>query len=156
MKIIRHIEGDRYEVELKAEPYKGYSDSEFQLAHDYFAISGRSYLTKVDNSVSNFAVHHRLSISIRPFIKTVLPYLLNHEYCQLDHLKARVEKVDGQQKEYWPYAYTKQIVRYYDNVRKQNMVAIYLIGEAEPNCVTHKFFNDFIKPTLGQYDIKSN
>lgn len=141
MKIINHIKDNIYQVELdNLEKIPMFRQNKIQIAHDYIAFSGYHYLQNSDKSVSDICTKVGIQIPISTCVKELIPYINSNEYSKESHL------INSNGEPH--YTWSNELLYYYSEKEKCQMVAIKLKGESIFNHVTLKFFNEYIKPNL--------
>lgn len=166
IKIIKHIEGNRYEVEIPLSDKKP-DIEEISIQHDYVKFTGRDYLKNNDLSTNlTLGVRSSIQISIKSFMKIMLPLLVNHKYAQSEHLADREHTEDDK---YWnsslndgkytgprwkkgdkypAYSYITEIVQYFDTEKQCKMIAFCKNDDKNFSHMTLEHFNEFVKDKL--------
>ena len=125
MKIVKEISDTRFEVELEKHDYECSNEINMRIAHDYVQFeevgsietdwkSIPSLQSKHAYCSNRMPVFQSVQIPIRVFVEVMLPILKKHEYCQLEHLCYKGEKL-------YKDAYTH--IKYMDN-NGENMIAV--------------------------------
>lgn len=163
IKVLKELGDGKFEVQIEKDN-SGFRECGFEIVHDYIAFEGNEYGVNQNGSVNhNLAFKADIHIPIKAFNEVVLPMLINHKYCQSEHLADRLYEEDDtfwnhssnknkytkprykKGDKYPAYSFENTAVIYYDSDKKCSMVAVCLVGEKYFNHVTLEFYNKYIK-----------